>query len=291
MGLQRSITVGHMNEASVEDRLRINSGSVLINSNSYFDPAYVPKQDWRPLTNDELEIVTRAKESPLGAERVLLGRIPESVEKHFIWFKRSILAYNDIELVRRIFLTPAFVSGRNLFSGWLRDCLGKNYLSILGNFCSNPGLVSTSVGANEKYVGLHIDSWIHGDVSSRKTGFPMRICLNLGPESRKLQMLNISVRDILRTLSDDSLTHESEDVNCVCHEFLSTHTSYPLLEIEIKPGEFYIAPTEFMIHDATTIGKKYVDALTTFLGDFDFDAECRMKNSAEYVGASSACAA
>jgi hypothetical protein len=45
--------------------------------------------------------------------------------------------------------------------------------------------------------------------------------------------------------------------------------SYPVLRLEIRPGEAYIAPTEIVIHDATTMGKEFTDATFTVLGNFD----------------------
>jgi hypothetical protein len=246
------------------DRLRINSGSKRISDPEYTELSFVPQEDWRPMTATETEVAQDASVSRLDSERISIWRVPTEVSTHFELFRRSIAKYNDLKLLENLWTHIEYQRGRSKLYRMVRDAgLGES-LKILGHYCRGPGSVVSSVNREGLFVGLHIDSWANPTISTRTTGFPSRLCVNLGPETRYLNVLNLSVRQ----MSAMSLGPVTEDPVEFTVEFLRDNPRYPLIQISIEPGEAYIAPTEIMIHDATTLGKKYVDASTTFLGDF-----------------------
>ena len=51
--------------------------------------------------------------------------------------------------------------------------------------------------------------------------------------------------------------------------------TYPVVAIEIAPGEAYIAPTEDLIHDGCSEGMKNNDVCLTMLGYFSRPASQR----------------
>ena len=48
--------------------------------------------------------------------------------------------------------------------------------------------------------------------------------------------------------------------------FMQRYPDYPVIKVRVAPGEAYIAPTENMIHDASTVAKRVPDLHLTFLG-------------------------
>jgi hypothetical protein len=44
--------------------------------------------------------------------------------------------------------------------------------------------------------------------------------------------------------------------------------TYPVLRLRVKPGEAYIAPTDNLIHDGSSVGKQFPDITIHNLGYF-----------------------
>ncbi len=49
---------------------------------------------------------------------------------------------------------------------------------------------------------------------------------------------------------------------------MKRYPDYPVIKVRVAPGEAYIAPTENMIHDGSTVGKQYPDIHLTLFGYF-----------------------
>ena len=50
--------------------------------------------------------------------------------------------------------------------------------------------------------------------------------------------------------------------------FFKYFPDYPVLKIEQKPYEYYIAPTDNCIHDGATLERRSLDIVMTYLGHF-----------------------
>ena len=50
--------------------------------------------------------------------------------------------------------------------------------------------------------------------------------------------------------------------------FMSRFPGYPIMKVRVAPGEAYIAPTDNMIHDASTVGSKTPSVTLTLRGWF-----------------------
>ena len=51
--------------------------------------------------------------------------------------------------------------------------------------------------------------------------------------------------------------------------FLKKNPDYPVVRIELKPYQYYIAPTDNFIHDGSTLGNKDFDITIVYVGNFD----------------------
>ena len=142
---------------------------------------------------------------------------------------------------------------------------------------------------NNFYIGLHLDSWDKDPVERRHLS-NNRICINLGLEDRYFlfinltliemfflittnrwdELLNIRYEDkqeiLLKYYSDYLLTHPQIHPDDIRQNFLQKYPEYPVIKLRVAPDEAYIAPTENIIHDGCTFGKKFFDVSLTIRG-------------------------
>nr|WP_052324687.1 hypothetical protein [Hassalia byssoidea] len=155
-----------------------------------------------------------------------------------------------------------------------RYCLSSNRLQLLGIQTTLPGLTTVTSGYHnsipkKRYDGMHLDSWDR-DTLRRRHKSRNRICINLGCEERYFLFINLTLMDMFHALglSDPEDIYKNYRGTSIGDKFMKSYPSYPVVKLKVAPGEAYIAPTENVIHDASTISKKYSDITLTFLGYF-----------------------
>jgi len=123
---------------------------------------------------------------------------------------------------------------------------------------SKGGLITTTTGDDSQRVGLHLDSWDHireasghGQMHARSN----RIGYNAGDEDRFLLFVPRSVRMIQDMVIKKGLKREQDIISC----FFESYPNEKIYRLQIKPLEFYVAPTENMIHDGSTLGQTSSD--------------------------------
>lgn len=141
----------------------------------------------------------------------------------------------------------------------------------------------------KNYIGLHLDSWDKLSLEKRHLS-TNRICINLGLEDRYFLFINLTLMDMFNlvkvgysrnTLScqqnnshsnfinnnlSNSLLLNQIPPNAIRQMFLERYPNYPVVKVRVSPGEAYIAPTENMIHDASTLDKRFFDVILTIRG-------------------------
>ncbi len=55
----------------------------------------------------------------------------------------------------------------------------------------------------------------------------------------------------------------------IVESFFKRYSDYPVLRLELKPFQYYIAPTDNFIHDGSTLGNKQIDLTIVYTGIFD----------------------
>lgn len=119
------------------------------------------------------------------------------------------------------------------------------------------------------YLGLHLDNWDKLPLSDR-TKSRKRVCINLGKDDRFLLFINLSLQKMLSILqAGDYQFNLTDHLRTIGYSFMKTYPDYPVVKLQIKPGEAYIAPTENLFHDGCTIGQKHIDIHLTVLGHFN----------------------
>jgi hypothetical protein len=113
-----------------------------------------------------------------------------------------------------------------------------------------PGLVNATIDpATGKHPGLHVDSWDDLPTARRRES-RNRISINLGVTDRYLLFLPMSLTDMVRLAGgSDALPYWK-----IGRRALEAGPSVPVVKCRLRPGEAYIAPTETLIHDASSLG-------------------------------------
>jgi hypothetical protein len=135
-------------------------------------------------------------------------------------------------------------------------------------YAQNPnGLVSTTLGPDERYFGLHYDDFEGRELTTRDHA-RNRICINVGTSARGFSFWPIPMSKALETLKEADLSPTSSREVAS----LATARNYvkELITIILHPGEFYVAPTENVLHDGNTICSTADDFALTIRGNIFF---------------------
>lgn len=115
-----------------------------------------------------------------------------------------------------------------------------------------------------RYTGLHLDRSEDKKLGKCYTA-QQRICFNLG-ETRYLYYCPISA-DKLKEILEKKVSHEV-DFDNVIELYYEHFKKCPINVIELPFGHFYIAPTDNVIHDGSTINHINPDITLVYLGHF-----------------------
>ncbi|UZT97801.1 hypothetical protein ODZ84_21945 [Chryseobacterium fluminis] len=274
MSLKKGIKVYPCGIQDIKDQISINSGvGPVTNSNSeieYYSNAYLPTMDWRGLTDSEYRKISTADAGSKIFNTLGVGAIPEQLKDLF-----EKLNLNDCESLFDVpkkfqeneTLTKQINELTNVFLD--EKSLQRNY-KFHRIARSLPDMQSTTfhhLGQNKfKYTGLHIDkSSFFTPHTAYKSG--NRISINISTESRYLYFINLTLRQIYGEVQKKYAEKITSDN--IVEQFFNHYPGYPVLKLEIKPYQYYIAPTDNFIHDGTTLGNKGFDVTMVYVGVFD----------------------
>ena len=207
----------------------------------YVDHAYIPRAPWIPFSDHQ-------KESILGKpKKVTLANVISIID----------IDPNTIELLSEILkkenksidCTDDFETCMTSLIDELQSYVAIESLPKFVGFKSGVFDIPT-VTWDRKYdnrPGLHIDSWDRHSANGR-TRSSNRICINLGPCDRYFLFVNLGV-DVIQGLVQFNRNFEHTTAGFV-RNFFSQYPDHPVIKMKIKPGEAYVAPTEYIIHDA-----------------------------------------
>jgi len=292
MKIRKGVRV-HYHVPAGTDVVTINSGTVPHSQNEaamvsyagveyipkYESNAYVPKKDWRPLDNEEMEILKSTDERKVY-DTVYLGDIPEDLKRTFEELN-LVSAKDRNEIIPMIEQQPELASVLN-------EQLGQFLMSLSTDsqfelFCVGANLPNMeTIGFNPEnykggyedqhkhFMGLHIDRSKVADIDQVHT-LGNRICINLGKESRYLLFVNLSMVQVYEMLKE-KMDVGAEGVDCtnIARHFFEHFPDYPVIRVKQDPYQFYIAPTDNCFHDGSSLGKRELDITMVFFGAFKF---------------------
>lgn len=223
----------------------------------YCEGAFMPQEPWREPTAQESALLW-TKEPPPSYSGVGIVRLPADV--------LALFAASGIASVTTPLQVAEFKNQEKchqaldkLIEYFKPFCLSNSPPVISGMGGRQPGL-STATIDNKRGCrnGLHTDSWDNLPLGKKQES-TNRICVNLGLDSRYFLFVNLTEMDIFKMLGCHDSDVSKPWTRQLTNEFMSRYPNYPVVKLRIAPGEAYIAPTENMIHDASTAEMKHLD--------------------------------
>jgi len=218
----------------------------------YEDGARVPGEPWRPLTEAELDLlITHVPPQDYGLT-VALVRLPGATAA-----ERENVRLGDVDSIER-----------HIFAPLLDICDIGEPITLIGAHSNSSGCLTTTIepttGAG---IGLHIDSWERSPATNRTEALN-RISVNIGEAERFFLFLPVSLAEIERLpkadLDADMIS--AEDVTGLARLFMKRFPWLPVVRCRLSPYEAYIAPTENLVHDGSSLGQTATDDHYTILG-------------------------
>jgi hypothetical protein len=149
-------------------------------------------------------------------------------------------------------------------------CREPEGIVYVGPSVSSPGQRTVTVDrAREprRRVGLHVDSW-DAATPRERAGSRRRLCVNAGEGPRYLLFVAARVSSLA-----ERLEYIDMPVDGIATRFLRAHPDHPVVRVRIDPGEAYVASTEDLIHDGSTLGAMALDLALHFMGHFGATAD------------------
>lgn len=250
------------------DRVQLSSGTVAAAvaapGTLYKEGARVPRPAWRSLTVADREVLIAESCPRLHGSAMSVIRLPPELLDPF----RSLRLAAAEHRSKDILLPIARGEDCSLATDAIVDYLQKKFdRSTPEDDCALKGGIEvhrpmlqtiTADPATNALIGLHVDNFYDFAVSRRELS-PNRVCVNLGSDDRFFLFLNIPLGRLCKLMNNESSGEK---------EFMATFPSYPVVRVRIRPGEAYIAPTENILHDGSSIGRNTMDITFSVRGRF-----------------------
>ncbi|THU40345.1 hypothetical protein FAM09_10785 [Niastella caeni] len=290
MRLINGITINNQLQEGY-DSVKINSGTVFHTEqlaemvhfqNLHFRPqyeeeAYVVKRDWRSLTPAEIKQL-QPKDECNSYNTVYLGELPEHLKNSF---RELDLAgsksrdevfekfYRDAGKVKAVsnemhaFLSP-FSDNKPFYF----NCIGTQLPNLEMVACETTKLPKGYHPKDVQYMGIHNDGRTKMTVHTAHK-FGNRISINLGKEARGFLFVNLSMIQALNMLKKKiDIRAHNINISNISSYFFRHFPDYPVLRIQQKPYQYYIAPTDNCFHDGSTLGNSELDITLIYFGFF-----------------------
>jgi hypothetical protein len=239
----------------------VQSGSCI---DSYIGNAAVPRDSWRALTAEELDQLT----IPPNVSCLKIGLIQINPEVWEAFHElREVLATAASHDAARIIVASdqwqhLITAALRSVTPWVMDDL-RTFAGV--GLCVNPpGLPTVTFDeARKGYIGLHVDNW-YDDLSPDKA--PGRICINLGSSARYFLFSPLSLTGMELAMAPDGRNLDRR--GDLARAFFRRFPDQPVLRLRVTPGEAYIAPTENISHDGSTLDQAGWDLTLTVRGWF-----------------------
>ncbi|MFD5620538.1 hypothetical protein [Streptomyces yangpuensis] len=197
----------------------------------YEPGAVVPTGRWHPMTDTDIKAVT-APRRPLDSTLVEIVRPP----------LREGLPLED-----------------------LTRPLGDPNAVYLGQALADPDMTTTTDNHQDgRLIGLHLDNWDKLQYADKHTG-RRRLCLNLGPGSRYIILGVIDAQAVCRAVHPDDHTQRHPHTDDY-RTYVASGQPIRIIRAHLAPGEGYVAPTEYLLHDGSTDGQDDPSAAAFWLG-------------------------
>ena len=225
----------------------------LVHGAAYEEGARLPREPWRRPTEEEAASLIVASAPSNMANSIAIVKLPGEFSNDV----REAIRSGNSESLEVNLLQPL----RSICKlGERSHCIGPS---------TNPANLRTVTFNRDigRYNGLHVDNWDQTDLDSRHLA-TNRICINVGREDRYFLFLPLSLMDIASVLSQEMgpQWEAPERFTLIGRQFMERFPDVPVIRCRLAPGEAYIAPTENLIHDGSSVGQSQIDEQFTIRG-------------------------
>lgn len=248
------------------DRVEISTGTVAWPAgNNYEAGAMIPTVRWSALRSKG-----SLRETDPCPDMVRIVTISPKVIERFREFRELASSCTVNEMCSQV-ARPRVTRSIRLFAEYASERFGLRCLDqasqISGGIRVNaPNLRTVTLHPETgKLVGLHVDNWTRLPFDQRHLG-PRRICVNLGNDPRYFLYVAPTIRRIVAESQISECGGQSAGAfnrtaapTAAARAFLSAMPNHPVIRVKVYPGEAYIAPTENLIHDGSSIGIRGLD--------------------------------
>jgi len=236
----------------------------------YRDGAVVPRGPWRP--PDQAEMPLLAGQGRTGGRGTWISVVP--VPRSYLDLSRPLhdASRNSRQSWEQ---ANAYVSDHADMEAIVR--FGTRFSTdreraVLqqGGRANAPRLPTVTMdGGSGQLIGLHVDNWFNTPLGKRDES-PNRVALNLGSQDRYLLFVNLPLMRMWELVHEKPRTGPAEPrlQADLLDRFWKKFPSYPVVRLRIGPGEAYVAPTENIAHDGSTLDMSTWDIYLTVLGYF-----------------------
>jgi len=259
------------------DRVFLSDGTTSLqqpdgDNAEYIPGAFLPKTPWRKPTDWESKRLWQ-NSGITNVDFVGIAGIPNEL---LAALRKLVADTHQTDALRQLdprrireFIGPLIDSLRDRFAY-------KSEPFNHGIHVHRPGRETVTIDlATQKYLGLHLDSWERYSVEARARSLN-RICVNIGAEPRHFLFVNLPLMNIARLLAEESPENSDRASESVGSAFMSRFPGYPIVKVRVAPGEAYIAPTDNVIHDASTVGSSSPSITLTLRGWFTVPAQRKL---------------
>lgn len=263
---------------SVDSRVSLSSGTTKWAAQpddglKYIAEAVVPRAPFRPATNYEMEMLTARPGSSwrLGSD-IAVVRIPDDVISPLMQVFEDFGTTVSFDDYHDHTSHPGWESAYGRLSRYVQQHHamdgGEPRTVRLGTALPDSVTVTKDTVEGRRdihYVGMHVDSWVDVPMHLRDRS-QNRICVNVGRGDRYLLFINLGLARMNALLHGTELSEAKYYGSDLGHDFVRAFPDYPVIRLRVRSGEAYIAPTENVIHDGSTLGMTDPDLALHMIG-------------------------
>lgn len=204
---------------------------------SWEDGSVVPLDDWQPLTAQQAAQL-RANDTTDPNMVVEVVQVP-------------------IDRAAAHAIMPVTATAFDPFAG-------RHAADFLGYLDQELGLRTGTIDESQGLrIGIHLDNFDKLSFDQRTTG-RRRLGVNFGLGTRHLLLATIDVLDVCLANNPDDPSHypHTDDLRRYVHD----GRPLTILRIRLDPGQGYIAPTELLPHDGSTLTADAPSRIAFWLG-------------------------
>lgn len=240
----------------------------IVDGVAYRDGAICPRSDWRSVTDDELVSLLAPAHDVEPGLTIDIAPVPASFLRTF--HDLGMGAPRTEQDYAAFIRLPTYQAALERALPQLAPFIASpDGLQLLGTSVQGGNLWSTTTHADpgqpNRLSGLHVDNWDRLPLGERARG-RRQMCINLGRDDRYFVFVRSDVDAVVSALGM-SFDRSTSYIG-IGRELFARFPGTSIARVRVSSGEMYVAPTDNLIHDGTTLGSSSPDITLNLRGHF-----------------------